>query len=124
MSVHSNHYEDPEEYERDLKWEYRREDNGQYYHEDIEEPAPTCGDCAHCRRGQGYSHEIVDIFGRSKEDGGKIREYGAYIRVIRKPKGYIYLCDKNPDNLLQTDHWKDACEEFEEVENEENSITE
>lgn len=25
MSVHNTHYDDPEEYERDLKWEYRRE---------------------------------------------------------------------------------------------------
>lgn len=25
MSVHSNHYDDPEEYERDLKAEYRQE---------------------------------------------------------------------------------------------------
>lgn len=25
MSVHSTHYDDPEEYERDLKWEYRKE---------------------------------------------------------------------------------------------------
>ena len=25
MSVHSTNYDDPEEYERDLKWEYRKE---------------------------------------------------------------------------------------------------
>ena len=24
MSVHSTHYDDPDEYERDLRWEYRK----------------------------------------------------------------------------------------------------
>lgn len=115
MSVHSNHYDDPEEYERDLRWEYRTESRDLYYHDDDEpEITLTCGDCIHCKRGQGYSHEIVDTFGSPLMEGRKYGKYGVYIHIIRKPKGYIYLCDKNPDNLLQTDTWKDACEDFEE----------
>ena len=35
MSVHSTHYEDEEEYERDLKFEYRKEQWEQDHEEDI-----------------------------------------------------------------------------------------
>lgn len=36
MSVHSTHYDESEEYERDLKWEYRREQWEQDHLEDLE----------------------------------------------------------------------------------------
>lgn len=43
MSVHSNHYEDPEEYERDLRSEYAREEYEQthgipFYYPENDDP--------------------------------------------------------------------------------------
>lgn len=38
MSVHSTHYDDPDEYERDLRWEYRGEDEQiPFYYPETEE---------------------------------------------------------------------------------------
>jgi hypothetical protein len=37
MSVHSTYYEDEEEYERDLKWEYRREQWEQDHPEELQD---------------------------------------------------------------------------------------
>ena len=36
MSVHSNHYENEDEYLRDLRYEYRAEQEGIYEHDDDE----------------------------------------------------------------------------------------
>lgn len=37
MSVHSTYYADEEEYERDLRWEYRKEQWEQDHPDEIEE---------------------------------------------------------------------------------------
>lgn len=37
MSVHSTHYDDPEEYERDLAFEYRREQWEQDHPEELQD---------------------------------------------------------------------------------------
>lgn len=114
MSVHSNFYETEEEYERDLKHEYAREGYEMYHYDDDEVESPTCGDCVHCRRGQGYSHEIVDTFGSPLIEGKKYGKYAVYIHIVRTPRGYIYMCDNDPNNLIQVDTWKSACEAFQE----------
>ena len=56
MSVHSTHYDDPEEYERDLKHEYAREqyeqdhgieDDIPFYTDDPDDPHWKCENCAY-----------------------------------------------------------------------------
>ena len=50
MSVHSTHYDDPEEYERDLKYEYRTERTDiPFYTDDPDEEHWRCENCAHCK---------------------------------------------------------------------------
>ena len=57
MSVHSTHYDDPEEYERDLRFEYRKEQYEQdhgivgdmpFYTDDADDPHWKCENCGHC----------------------------------------------------------------------------
>ena len=50
MSVHSNHYDTYEEYERDLKAEYSKAE----YHDDPHDD-PCCGNCK-------YFYECADTF--------------------------------------------------------------
>lgn len=58
MSVHSTHYDDPEEYERDLRFEYRKEQYEQdhgivgdmpFYTDDPDDPHWRCERCAYCK---------------------------------------------------------------------------
>ncbi len=51
MSVHSNHYESEEEYLRDLRSEYAREQYEMYHYDDdeSEEDFCICVNCIHCK---------------------------------------------------------------------------
>lgn len=58
MSVHSTHYDNQEEYERDLKYEYRKEQYEQdhgiiedlpFYTDDPDDPHWRCENCGHCK---------------------------------------------------------------------------
>ena len=67
MSVHSNHYDDPNEYERDLRYEYRTEQAGLYHYDDDEPTIPYCEECIYCkevmiweRKGRYVAPEYLD----------------------------------------------------------------
>ena len=115
MSVHSNHYESEEEYLRDLRWEYRREQEGLYHHDDDEPVGPpaTCETCRHCKLGLAYTHEVIDVYGRPLEQGKTYGAYGVTMKINREPKGRIYLCALDEDELKQTETWR-TCDEWEE----------
>lgn len=59
MSVHSTHYDDPDEYRRDLEYEYRKEQYEQthgieedmpFYTDDPDDPHWRCENCKHCKQ--------------------------------------------------------------------------
>ena len=68
MSVHSNHYDNEEEYRRDLAWEYRREQADLYHYDDTLPDERICSNCQHCkeislfkRKGRYVAPEYVDV---------------------------------------------------------------
>lgn len=127
MSVHSTHYDDPEEYERDLKWEYRKEqweqdhgiiDDLPFYTDDPDDPHWRCENCAHCKEFKMYKRVIknhplywFDKNNIQHEDRGT---YTLFVRPDweKREMESVWLCE-----IDRTEHMDDDyCEEFIEVE--------
>lgn len=65
MSVHSTYYEDRDEYERDLRYEYRKEDMP-FYTDEPDDPHWQCENCAKCEE-CACGEEICDEFEEREE---------------------------------------------------------
>ena len=100
MSVHSNHYEDPEEYERDLRAEYAREEYEERH--GIEIPFYThqfvCQECEYFKTGKRFVREAC---------GDKIK--------TTKKRTYFDLCIKDLDNIKEIHSYDDVCPEHGEL---------
>lgn len=108
MSVHSNHYEDEEEYRRDLYYEYRTEQEGLYqYDDDIVEH--TCEECPYCKRGKRFAMDIVTLYGKEPDRETPRREL--YLKENTKRMAYMDLCVRDIENIRQINDFNDACEE-------------
>lgn len=127
MSVHSTHYDDPEEYERDLKWEYRREqweqdhgiiDDLPFYTDDPDDPHCRCENCGHCKSFNARKPVIsfrnwVDDKGYVHNNPDRPTPQNLYARWSSKEE-YIpaNICELTNNQVMDDD----CCEEFIEVE--------
>ena len=127
MSVHSTHYDDPEEYERDLKWEYRREqweqdhgiiDDLPFYTDDPDDPHWRCENCGHCKSFNARKPIIsfrnwVDDKGYVHNNPDRPTPQNLYAMWSVKEE-YIpgNICELTHNQVMDDDY----CEEFIEVE--------
>lgn len=127
MSVHSTHYDDPEEYERDLRAEYAKEEYEErhgivkdipFYTDDPEDPHWICENCAHCKSFNARKPVIafrtwVDDKGYVHNNKDKPVKENLYARWSFNEE-YIpaNLCERTNNQVMDDDF----CEEFEEVE--------
>lgn len=127
MSVHSTHYDDLEEYERDLKWEYRREqweqdhgiiDDLPFYTDDPDDPHWRCENCGHCKSFNARKPVIsfrnwVDDKGYVHNNPDRPTPQNLYAMWSVKEE-YIpgNICELTHNQVMDDDY----CEEFIEVE--------
>lgn len=109
MSVHSNYYEDEEEYRRDLAWEYRTEQAGLYVYDDDMKREPTCGDCQYCKTGKRFTFEITDIYG--KEPGRDVPRRELYVHEDRNRMTFMNICVRDLEHIKQVKDYDKACPE-------------
>jgi len=123
MSVHSNHYDDPEEYRRDLQYEYRQEqweqDHGieAFCTDDADKPHYRCENCKHCKLFNARKPIIafmkyVDDEGYVHNNPDKPTRDNLYARWSYENE-YIpsNLCELTNNQMMDDDY----CEDFEEV---------
>lgn len=127
MSVHSNHYDDPDEYERDLRYEYRKEQYEQthgisgdmpFYTDDPDDPHWKCENCAHCKEFQALKPIIH--FSNYIDDKGYVhnnpeKPVRQNLTAMWSKDKYVTanLCEVSNHQVLDDDY----CSDFEEVEN-------
>lgn len=139
MSVHSNHYEDPEEYERDLRSEYAREEYEQthgipfYYPEnddpDCDDPdrdGRACETCKHFIEHKMYKRIIESHFingtamKRGKNGVGIVSDRYNELKMWvttdwrQREMTSIWICEKDKQEHFDDDF----CEEYEVMPNE------
>lgn len=116
MSVHSNHYDDPEEYERDLKYEYRKEQYEQSHGPigDIpfyKEPN-RCEECEYC-----MAAKIRKPTGRYLEYPTYTDTEGGKVIIAKSSVDFedIWMCTNELSNKYMTEISEDdiPCRKFE-----------
>ena len=120
MSVHSTYYEDPEEYERDLKFEYRKEDLPFYDDDPDNEYYETncCENCGHCK--SFNARKPVIHFSNYIDDKGYVHNNPD--RPVKENLSARWSFDEEyiPGNICELTHNQvmddDYCEDFEERE--------
>lgn len=125
MSVHSTYYADEEEYERDLKWEYRKEqweqdhgiiDDLPFYTDDPNDPHWRCENCAHCREFHAlkpiiHFSDYVDEKGYVHNNPEKPVRQNLCAMWSNDKYVMANLCEVSNHQVLDDDY----CEEFIEV---------
>ena len=123
MSVHSTHYDNPEEYERDLRAEYAREQYEQthgpigdmpFYTDDPDDPHWKCENCGHCKEYKVFKRIIKEhprYFYESKESLHKQEDKTCYTLWVAKERTEyesVWLCEVDRFEHMDDDY----CEEF------------
>ena len=116
MSVHSNHYDNEEEYERDLAWEYRdsRKPNPKCCPYEPEPYEPTCDDCEYCKTGLTFTYDIIDLW--TKEEPTKDTPGNrCTLHKDLNRQGYVNLCVRDIDNIKEIHTWSKVCDDHGEL---------
>lgn len=126
MSVHSTYYDDPEEYERDLKWEYRKEqweqdhgivDDLPFYTDDPDDPHWKCENCRHCKEFKMFrrivgQHPQYYFKGNNPTRYEDHKFYTLWVKPDYSEMESIWMCEVDHREHMDDD----CCEEFIEVE--------
>lgn len=114
MSVHSTYYEDPEEYERDLRWEYRKE-NMPFYDDDPDIELYSDMRCEKCKYCKEYKirERIIKTHPEYHTDNRGIRHENHKIYINYITTGHemesVWLCE-----IDHCEHYDDDyCDKFE-----------
>ena len=105
MSVHSNHYDTEEEYLRDLKAEYARDE---YYRQQeirqamAENAIHYCDQCEYCKHGLRFVREAEEKDGR------------LVVKTTNKTTVAEY-CAKDPDYIKEIHGYDEVCVEHGEL---------
>jgi len=127
MSVHSTHYDDPDEYRRDLEYEYRKEQYEQthgivgdmpFYTDDPDDPHWRCENCGHCK--SFNARKPVIHFSNYIDDKGYVHNNPD--KPVKENLSARWSFDEEyiPGNICELTHNQvmddDYCEDFEERE--------
>ena len=120
MSVHSNHYDDYEEYKRDLQTEYRHEAQDDLYTDDADDPHWRCENCNHCKEYQIYKR-VIESHPRYyyKDKNSTVRQEDNSCFTLWVGRDYkiremqsVWLCEIDHKEHMDDDY----CGNFEEKE--------
>lgn len=121
MSVHSTHYDNQEEYERDLKYEYRKEQYEQdhgiiedlpFYTDDPDDPHWRCENCGHCKD-IAIAKRVIKTHPEMWHDTNHIQHVNSsvcvtYVQRDRTEFEPICVCELLEREVLEDD----TCEAF------------
>ena len=89
------------EWERDMKWEFRGDDD---YPDFPDEPERYCEECEYCKHAKRFVQEIV-----TRTADGK--------QVLKQTDRYCYfdVCVKDIENIREIHTWDKVCEDHGEL---------
>ena len=106
MSIHNDDRrygtdQEREEWESELKWEYR---NANEYPDFPDEPTKYCEECEFCKHAKRFVREIV-----TREADGE--------KVLKTTDRYCFMdiCVKDIENIREINSWDEVCEDHGEL---------